>query len=188
VSPEEDVMTLQTFLDAFDNVRSAGVNRWTARCPVPDHNDRTPSLSIALGEDDRRLVHCFGGCGLHAILAAANLTLADLFPNSPAGGQPPRTVASYPEQVQAHILALERRTARRWAPLRASLEEAELIRLERQLADRCRRLAARFTDDADLGWELRRLAADLDTAADESEARLDADLREQRGRKEARDE
>ncbi|HEU4968383.1 MAG TPA: hypothetical protein VFT73_05505, partial [Sphingomonas sp.] len=39
--------------------------RWTANggmCRCPAHDDRTPSLSLAPGENGRVLVHCFGGC------------------------------------------------------------------------------------------------------------------------------
>ncbi len=42
--------------------------RGMARCPV--HNDRTPSLSLADGDNGRLLVKCFGGCEPRAILAA----------------------------------------------------------------------------------------------------------------------
>lgn len=50
---------------------------WTARCPA--HNDKGPSLSIAIGTDGRVLLHCFAGCTVHDITAAMGLTLADLF-------------------------------------------------------------------------------------------------------------
>jgi hypothetical protein len=33
---------------------------WVAKCPC--HDDRTASLSITEGEDDRLLMHCFAGC------------------------------------------------------------------------------------------------------------------------------
>jgi hypothetical protein len=38
------------------------------RCPV--HDDRRPSLSLALGEDDRLLVHCKSGCEQRAVFDA----------------------------------------------------------------------------------------------------------------------
>jgi hypothetical protein len=64
-------------LEARDlHVRSAGPDRYMARCPA--HTDRDPSLSIR-DAGDRVLVHCFGGCEPDAIAAALGLTTADLF-------------------------------------------------------------------------------------------------------------
>jgi len=173
-------MTLTTFLATFDRLKPAGVNRWIARCPVPTHDDRTPSLSIALGAEGRRLLHCFGNCTLDQILAAAGLEVADLFPSPRGSAQEARGRASYREMVFRHVEALERLAARRWDPLRASIEEGELIRLERQIADRCRRLANTVGADTDLAWDLREMAALLDATADESEARIEDDLRARR--------
>lgn len=51
---------------------------WMARCPA--HKDRTPSLSVSEGKDGRALLHCFAGCTLGAVVAAAGLSLDDLFP------------------------------------------------------------------------------------------------------------
>ncbi|MCC7035724.1 MAG: toprim domain-containing protein [Alphaproteobacteria bacterium] len=39
---------------------------WMVRCPM--HNDRTPSLSLADGENGRLLVKCFAGCDARSIL------------------------------------------------------------------------------------------------------------------------
>jgi hypothetical protein len=41
---------------------------WIARCPA--HDDRTPSLSLAPGENGRVLVHCFGGCAPADVIEA----------------------------------------------------------------------------------------------------------------------
>lgn len=49
-----------------------------ARCPA--HEDRSPSLSIKETQDGKVLLHCFGGCGAADVVAAAGLTLSDLFP------------------------------------------------------------------------------------------------------------
>ena len=40
---------------------------WSCRCPA--HDDRDPSLSLALGADGRLLVHCFANCDPRAVLA-----------------------------------------------------------------------------------------------------------------------
>jgi len=70
-------MPLDAFLARLDGVRRSGKG-WIARCPA--HEDRTASLSIGEGDDDRVLVHCFGGCAAADVLAAIGLSIADLFP------------------------------------------------------------------------------------------------------------
>lgn len=44
------------------------------------HADRTPSLSIRVGEQGQVLLKCFAGCSLEHIVEAMGLTLVDLFP------------------------------------------------------------------------------------------------------------
>ena len=50
---------------------------YQARCPT--HNDRTPSLSVNEGADGEALIHCHAGCENADIVAALELTMADLF-------------------------------------------------------------------------------------------------------------
>ena len=54
-------------------------NGWTARCPA--HDDDRPSLSLAVGDDGRVLVHCFAGCSPRQIVAALDMSMADLRPS-----------------------------------------------------------------------------------------------------------
>lgn len=70
-------MIAENLISRLEGVRAAGPGRWMARCPA--HPDRSPSLSVR-EVDDRTLVHCFGGCEAHDVLAAVGLTLGDLFP------------------------------------------------------------------------------------------------------------
>lgn len=51
---------------------------WTARCP--SHDDNRPSLSVAVGDDGRVLVHCFAGCAPDQVVAAVGMRMADLMP------------------------------------------------------------------------------------------------------------
>jgi DNA polymerase-1 len=53
-------------------------NQISARCPA--HEDSRNSLSIGADEDGTVLLHCFVGCPTEQIVAALDLTLADLFP------------------------------------------------------------------------------------------------------------
>jgi hypothetical protein len=62
----------------LDRVRPTGSGQWIARCPA--HDDKRPSLSIAVGENDAALIHCWAGCSAGEIVAALGLDLCDLFP------------------------------------------------------------------------------------------------------------
>jgi hypothetical protein len=84
---------------------------WTCRCPV--HDDRTPSLSLSLGEGGRLLWHCHAGCDQAAVLAG--LRTAGVLLNGdarPAESRPKargrgRIVASYPYVDEAGTLLFE---------------------------------------------------------------------------------
>jgi hypothetical protein len=82
-------MQTQTNTDAvlarLSGVRSTGNGKWLACCS--SHDDRSPSLSIKLGNNGGILLYCFAGCSVDAILAAIGLTMADLFPDPPARPQ-----------------------------------------------------------------------------------------------------
>lgn len=73
-------MIADQFLVHLNKVRSTGADRWQACCPA--HDDRSPSLSIKLGEDGRLLVHCFAGCSAREVVESVGMGLADLFPSS----------------------------------------------------------------------------------------------------------
>jgi hypothetical protein len=67
---------LERVLQRLDQPTGHGT-QWQARCPA--HDDRQPSLSISVGEDERVLLHCHAGCTLEAVCTALGLQLADLF-------------------------------------------------------------------------------------------------------------
>jgi hypothetical protein len=73
-------MKIQDFLDKLEKVRMSREHQWQACCPA--HDDRTPSLSIALGDDERILLTCHAGCDVQSILQALHLELKDLFPKA----------------------------------------------------------------------------------------------------------
>jgi hypothetical protein len=58
---------------------------YTALCPVPQHRDRQPSLSIGEAKDGKVLLKCHAGCTFKDIVAALNLTAKDLFPQVTGG-------------------------------------------------------------------------------------------------------
>lgn len=72
----------ERLLSRLSGVKKTGPDRWIARCPA--HGDKRPSLSIRQTDDGRLLVHDWAGCAPAEIMAAAGLTLADLF-ERPAG-------------------------------------------------------------------------------------------------------
>jgi AAA domain len=63
--------------------------------PCPAHEDRDPSLSITNG-DGKVVIHCHAGCSVNDVLAAADLTMRDLF-DAPADTKrdKPEILASY---------------------------------------------------------------------------------------------
>ena len=71
-------MSPEDFVARLDRVRQTGNARWTARCPA--HEDKNPSLSVAMGDDGRVLVRCFAECSIVDIAAGAGVTVADLMP------------------------------------------------------------------------------------------------------------
>ena len=71
----------ENLLGRLEAVKKSGVGKWKARCPA--HSDRTPSLSVREEADGRILLHCFGGCSVEAVLAAAGLSFEDLYPPRP---------------------------------------------------------------------------------------------------------
>lgn len=70
-------MEIAAFLSRLDGVRGRN-GSWSAKCPA--HADKSPSLSVKELGDGRILIHCFGGCGTDAILAALELAMTDLYP------------------------------------------------------------------------------------------------------------
>ena len=63
-------------LDRLEGVRGREGN-WIARCPA--HEERSPSLSIGIGDDGRVLLHCHAGCGPADVVGAVGLEMSNLF-------------------------------------------------------------------------------------------------------------
>lgn len=71
-------MSTASLLPRLEGVRQTAEGRWVAKCAA--HADRSPSLSIRELPDGRILLHCFGGCGVHDVMAAIGMTMTDLHP------------------------------------------------------------------------------------------------------------
>jgi len=97
---------LDIVLSRLKGVRRSGKG-WVALCPA--HEDRKPSLHIAVGSDGRVLLNCFAGCPREKILRAIGLEMRDLFP------QPERTSKRAPTRifeirdVNGRLVALHKR-------------------------------------------------------------------------------
>ena len=65
-------------LERCDSVKPRGLDAWIALCPA--HEDKTPSLSVRKGEDNRILLHCHAGCDVEEIVESMGLTMSDLHP------------------------------------------------------------------------------------------------------------
>lgn len=89
---------LDRVLSRLEGVQPSG-RGFVARCPA--HDDRNPSLSVAEGDDGRVLLNCHARCSPEDVVAALDLTLADLFEPKVSAETSPRrkrgrsTVATY---------------------------------------------------------------------------------------------
>lgn len=88
------------------------------RACCPAHADSSPSLSIALCNDGRILVHCFAGCSAVDILAAVGLGLADAAPDNSAF--PARKGISRPSGWGSFVAALDATEDLVWQHLRGA--------------------------------------------------------------------
>lgn len=168
-------MNLDGFLACFRWVQGIHPGQWTAECPA--HEDRSrDTLSLALGTDDRRLVHCWAGCETFRVLKAARLTVRDLFGGEPAPvpRAEPKTYEGMFETERRRILADR---ARRFGKYRGELHASAAIREEHRAADAVRAVAARPDLDEEFRWELLACAAEGERAALALEAEQDERLR-----------
>lgn len=108
---------LDTFLARLDRVRKSG-RGYIAKCPA--HEDRTASLSITAADDGRVLLHCFAGCGAAEVVAAAGLSLGDLFVKRPTQDM------SFAERAQLREYAKQAQWA---AALNALTLEIQIVRI-----------------------------------------------------------
>jgi len=137
----------------YDRVldRLAGVHRarrgWAAKCPA--HDDRTPSLTISLGDQGQVLLYCFAGCALERILDRLQLTVRDLYPGAPMDLT----------DVHREALNLLRAQQRRRQHDQGAMADADCWAVIRH----ARALATRLGPDSEQAWELLEQAAALET-------------------------
>ena len=86
-------MNLPEILPYFDNWKRSGSGRYMGSCPMPDHNDSDPSVSICQDSvTGNILIYCWG-CNRRGrdLVSALGLTVRDLFGDP---GHPEATVVS----------------------------------------------------------------------------------------------
>ena len=118
MTPTETV--LSALRDLGHNPKSTH-DGWLCCCPA--HEDRTPSLSIKVGDDGCALVHCHAGCSIDSICEALKLTKAELFThNNTVNAQRNPKVQATPKQppklfgsAKAALEELEKRKGKRSA-------------------------------------------------------------------------
>ena len=102
---------IDRLLSRLERVKATSPGKWSASCPGPLHNhgDRSPSLSIATGDDGRALIRCFTGCSPSEIVSAVGLSLSDLFPPRPAHHDRPFPGYQRPKISDRDLLEIIRR-------------------------------------------------------------------------------
>lgn len=84
-------MNIDQVLGVLDSVRRCG-DGWSARCPVPDHDDTHNSLTIANGHTADVVVKCQKSCSQEQVLAEIRRRLGEGTPPAKATPLPPRRV------------------------------------------------------------------------------------------------
>ena len=84
LTQKEENININDILSQLEGVRRSG-RGYIAKCPA--HNDRSPSLSIAQGNDGRILLYCHAGCLLDDVCKAIRISVNQLFPDCKTPGQ-----------------------------------------------------------------------------------------------------
>lgn len=79
-----DICEIRGLFGDLDKLKARGPRRdfkaeFEACCPA--HDDKSPSLRIAITHDNKVLMHCFAGCHVDEICRACNIDVTDLFPD-----------------------------------------------------------------------------------------------------------
>lgn len=91
---------------AWMRAKKTGCGRYIAKCP--SHNDRRASLTIAEGRGGRTLMFCWSlkGCAIEAIVAAAGLSMHDLFQANDSSPTPRRQTRHKPSEAEIKLKLL----------------------------------------------------------------------------------
>jgi hypothetical protein len=140
-------MPAADLLDRLEKVRRTGDGRWSARCPA--HKDKGPSLSVRELPDGRVLLHCFAGCPVHAVLAAAGVPMGALFParSKFSGEQQAAPRERRPFSAADAVRALYRELLPAWVILSDIAAGRDISTLDRKAAQRAARTCSALINE-----------------------------------------
>lgn len=76
------LVNIDDILSKLEKVKRYNDNSWVACCPA--HDDKTPSLAIKIGDENRILMKCWASCGIDEIVTAMGMNLSDLMGDAPS--------------------------------------------------------------------------------------------------------
>ena len=100
--------TITEILERLERVKATGKNKWQARCP--SHEDSNPSLSVAIGDNGKVLLHCHAACSYKDILKALGLNgkaTRTVRPTHTAKSTQRKIVETYPYMDESGKLLFE---------------------------------------------------------------------------------
>jgi hypothetical protein len=126
-------------LSVLEKVKPRGQDKWLACCPA--HDDKDPSLSIAL-VDDRVLLKCWSGCGGVEVMEATGLPMTAFAPEGVLGrsedkirsvfGQKPRQADTKPlDYWRVETAKADRAAGKRLTEGEKKLELEAMLRIKR---------------------------------------------------------
>lgn len=157
-------------LDRLDGLQRTR-RGWRARCPA--HEDRRPSLDLAVGAGGKLLVVCRAGCPTQGVLEALGVSWSALFPDRPPRRRAPSRFRSPLEAARAQVLAEARRQPWTREGILQAYAASDAIRIRLHMADRARHLACELGPTEPV-WRALRLAALVEGEALLLEEVLDA--------------
>ena len=90
-----------SILSRLDKVRSTGRDKWTACCPA--HDDKSPSLSVAIGRKGNTIFYCHSGCTQEEVRDALGINWGSAFVEGSAAPVKPRE-----PDVDDYVIAIAR--------------------------------------------------------------------------------
>jgi hypothetical protein len=169
-------MTASELAARLDRVRLSSAGSYSTRCPVPAHQDHSPSLTFRDGHRGV-LIKCWAGCDLADITAALGLRVSDLFHEQDRrssdfrrNSRPQDEWAVVWSQTLRRAVEQGRRQAE-WAPL---FSISDFIRRSHGIASMARVLGTAMGGEDPRAWPLLERAARIEISGLCAEAELDA--------------
>ncbi|MGZ4325934.1 MAG: hypothetical protein ACXVHB_28830 [Solirubrobacteraceae bacterium] len=109
MTPRDPLVDVWNALDAHGCNPFGNPSQFSASCPIPDHEDRSPSLRVGTGSHGQALLCCHGcHASYDRIAAAIGMTVTDLWPEDCRNGRRLRGVAPPIQMADLVLRALKR--------------------------------------------------------------------------------